>query len=269
MGSGVAADSGGNNLASRPAACPGNSPSVRRRGALRRPRPCLASSESGPRGPRAIAGARWDGKDGGGPRRPDPGHIGVEELELVSGLRQRSEEAVTVFLERYRPLFYHCIAPFEADHAAREDLYQDLVVYVLDRLDRDSFDPERGSFGTWLYRVAWCRCVDLKRKQAARRTLRVATVGEHVPDQVDDQPGPVEQVEDSEIGGMVRDALGTLENDDRRLLDLRFVQGATLGEISDCMSISLEQTKYRLRRATVSLRRVLLNHMAVERSVEG
>jgi RNA polymerase sigma-70 factor (ECF subfamily) len=193
----------------------------------------------------------------------------VEELELVSGLRQRSEEAVGVFLERYRSLFYHCIAHFEADHTAREDLYQDLVVYVLDRLDRDTFHPERGSFGTWLYRVAWCRSVDIKRKQAARRSLRVTPAGDRVPDQVDERPGPVQRVEESEIGGIVRDALGTLAGDDRQLLDLRFVEGATLGEISDRMSISLEQTKYRLRRATVSLRRVLLNQMAVEKSFEG
>jgi RNA polymerase sigma factor (sigma-70 family) len=117
--------------------------------------------------------------------------------------------------------------------------------------------------------VAWCRCVDIKRKQAARRSLRVTPAGDRVPDQVDERPGPVQRVEESEIGGIVRDALGTLAGDDRQLLDLRFVEGATLGEISDRMSISLEQTKYRLRRATVSLRRVLLNQMAVEKSLEG
>ena len=41
-------------------------------------------------------------------------------------------------------------------------------------------------------------------------------------------------------------------------------QGETLGDISRNLSISLEQTKYRLRRATVALRKVLLNQYAVE-----
>ena len=40
------------------------------------------------------------------------------------------------------------------------------------------------------------------------------------------------------------------------------VQGETLGEISRELAISLEQTKYRLRRAHVALRRVLLNQYA-------
>jgi RNA polymerase sigma-70 factor (ECF subfamily) len=193
----------------------------------------------------------------------------VDEQSLVSGLRQRSEEAVATFLERYRSLFYHCIGHFETDHSARDDLHQDLVVYVLDRLDQDSFDSNKGAFGTWLYRVAWGRWVGLKRKQGARRTMNLATVGERIPDQPDEHPGPLEQVAESEIELLVRGALVALESEERRLLELRFVQGATLGEISKRLSISLEQTKYRLRRATVSLRRVLLNNMALEKTMEG
>ncbi|MCP3914622.1 MAG: sigma-70 family RNA polymerase sigma factor [bacterium] len=196
------------------------------------------------------------------------GTINLEELELVEGLRARQEEAVSAFLERYRSLFYHCIGHFESDAGSREDLYQDLVLYVLERLDGDRFDPEKGSFGTWLYRVAWCRCVDLKRKEGARRRPKLATVGEDIPEREDEAPGPAESVGTSEISGFVREAMDALEPEERSLLELRFVQGQTLGDISNGLSISLEQTKYRLRRATISLRRVLLNQYALEEAHE-
>lgn len=188
----------------------------------------------------------------------------MDELELVTGLRQRREELVAVFLERYRPLFYHCISHFEPEAGSRDDLYQDVVMYVLHRLDRDSFDPAKGSFGTWLYRVAWCRCVDQKRKQAARRNPRLVTTGEQVPDRPDLAPAPVEQVGEAEIGSLVRRGMATLEDEERALLELRFVDGHTLQEISERLSISLEQTKYRIKRASTSLRRVLLNELALE-----
>ena len=55
----------------------------------------------------------------------------LEDNQLVDGLIERRDSDVQVFLERYRPLFYHCIAHFEANDAAREDLFQDLVLYVL------------------------------------------------------------------------------------------------------------------------------------------
>ena len=178
---------------------------------------------------------------------------------------------MTTFLERYRSLLFHCISHFEREPSARDDLYQELVLYALERLDADRFDPEKGSLGTWLYRVAWCRCVDLKRKGQNRRPTYLATGTDGIPDRPDPSPGPGEQAGEAEIGSMVRRAMVNLGNEDQSLLNLRFVQGRTLGEISGRLGISHEQTKYRLKRASTALRRVLLNDLSLERmaSTEG
>ena len=188
-----------------------------------------------------------------------------EDLLLVEGLRARDERAVEEFLARYKSLVHHCIGQFTHDATEREDLYQDLVIHVLDRLDRDAFDPEKGGFGTWLYRVSWCRCVDLRRRAGARRRPKLTPVGEDLPDQPDESPSPVELAGEQELTGVVRSALGDLEPEERMLLELRFVEGKTLQEVGEELGISLEQTKYRLRRATVALRkRLLLLHVAEE-----
>jgi RNA polymerase sigma-70 factor (ECF subfamily) len=191
----------------------------------------------------------------------------LDDLALIEGLRARREAAVTAFLERYKSLLHHCIGHFESDPAAREDRYQDVVLFVLERLDRDAFDPSRGAFGTWLYRVAWCRCVDLKRRDNAGGRPRLKSTGEEIPDRPDEGPDPSEIAGISEVGGVVREALGELSSEEQSLLDLRFVQGETLGEIARRQAISLEQTKYRLRRATISLRRVLVHNFAREEAL--
>jgi RNA polymerase sigma-70 factor (ECF subfamily) len=191
----------------------------------------------------------------------------LEDLQLVAGLRERREEAVRTLLERYRSLFFHCIGNFESDPSAREDLHQDVILYVLDRIDQGSFDPEKGSFGTWLYRVAWCRCVDLKRKASSRRTPRLTPVGDKVPERADGGPGPGELAGTEEIGGIVQRGMAELQDEEQQLLVLRFVDGRTLVEIAEELGISLEQAKYRLRRAATSLRRVLLNDLAIEEAV--
>lgn len=188
----------------------------------------------------------------------------LEELDLVAGLRARPREGVSEFLERYKSLFYHCIGHFENDHSAREDLYQDIVLYVLDRLDQGSFDSARGSFGTWLYRVAWCRCVDIKRKAGARRNPKLTPVGDRMPERADQSPSPGEVAGDEEIGDLVRRGMSHLDEEERALLVMRFVDDRTISEISEALSISLEQTKYRLKRASTALRRVLLNDLAME-----
>ncbi|MEL6428843.1 MAG: sigma-70 family RNA polymerase sigma factor [Planctomycetota bacterium] len=192
----------------------------------------------------------------------------MEDLALIEGLRRRDERAVTAFLERYKPLLHHCIGHFEADAGAREDRYQDLVLYVLERLDRGAYDAEKGAFGTWLYRVAWCRCVDIKRRESASGRPRLRVVGgDELPERMDEAPGPDEVAGVWEVGGVVRDALDELTNEERSLLNLRFVEGQTLGDIAHELSISLEQTKYRLRRATIALRRVLVHNFAHEEAL--
>ena len=174
---------------------------------------------------------------------------------------------MTAFLERYKALFHHCIGHFESDASAREDRYQDLVVYVLERLDRGAYDASKGAFGTWLYRVAWCRCVDLKRRESSTGRPHLRVVGDDLPDRVDEGPGPDEMAGIDEVGGVVREALDELTSEERSLLDLRFVQGETLGDIASELHISIEQTKYRLRRATISLRRVLVHSFAREEAL--
>lgn len=192
----------------------------------------------------------------------------LEERDLVEGLRERREDAVNAYLERYRSLFYHCIGHFEADSSLRDDLFQELSWHAIDRLGHDSFDPTRGSFGTWLYRVAWCRCVDLKRRQNARRRVHLSVTGEELPEKQDPSPGPGEVAGDEEVGGLVRAALASLEQEDRDLLSLRYVDGRTLAEISAQLSITIEQTKYRLKRASTGMRRSLLMRVAGQEAID-
>jgi RNA polymerase sigma-70 factor (ECF subfamily) len=194
----------------------------------------------------------------------------VEEADLVAGLLARREDAVRDYSERYRSLFHHCIGQFESDPNTREDLYQDLLWYALERLTQGSYDPEKGSFGTWLYRVSWCRCVDRKRQLSARRQLPVQQLNaeEAARDQRDPSCSPGEQVGRDEIGRIVRAALVKLDPEDRALLELRIIEGRILPAIATELSITIEQVKYRLKRASQNLRRALLDHLPRTESVE-
>ncbi|MEO6710609.1 MAG: sigma-70 family RNA polymerase sigma factor [Planctomycetota bacterium] len=194
----------------------------------------------------------------------------MDDEALVSGLLARREDAVRAFLERYRSLFHHCIGQFENDPTAREDLFQDLTWYSLERLNQGSYAPEKGSFGTWLYRVAWCRCVDRKRQENARRKLQLQQLDsrESARDHEDPHQGPGEEVGDAEVGRLVRAAMLTLDPEDRALLELRVVEGQILPDVAAKLSISIEQVKYRLKRAALNLRRALLESIPREEVVE-
>ncbi len=194
----------------------------------------------------------------------------MEEAELVAGLLARREDAVAAYVERYRSLFHHCIGQFESDPSVREDLFQDLVWYALERLNQGSYSPEKGSFGTWLYRVAWCRCVDSKRQQNARRKvpLQALESGRGAAEHQDPRQAPSDEAGQAEMGRLVRAALLKLEPEDRALLELRVVDEQILPTIALELSISIEQVKYRLKRAAQNLRRALLEVLPREEVAE-
>lgn len=186
----------------------------------------------------------------------------------MEGLKARDDDSVRAYLERYRSLFFHCIGHFESDPDRREELFNELAWHALERLERDRFDPARGSFGTWLYRVAWCRCVDLKRRANARRQLKLKSGLEELPERVDPQPDPGESAGRDELGERVHAALAQLDEEERAMLLLRHDDEHTLQEVADELGITLEQTKYRLKRATANLRRALLSELPREEMVE-
>jgi len=184
-----------------------------------------------------------------------------DDTLLVEGLRARDDDAVRAYLERYRPLFLHCISHFEQEPAARDDLLADLSWHALERLAQDAFDPARGSFGTWLYRVAWCRCVDVKRQQNARRRIRLSPQGDDLPERADPAAPLPEALAGAEISSAVRWAMAQLPAEERSLLVLRFVEHRTLLDIAAALGITIEQAKYRLKRASSALRRELLTRL--------
>lgn len=192
----------------------------------------------------------------------------AEDEELVRGLLAGEDLSVERFIERYRPLFLHCIGHFEADPVAREDLLQNLLWHTLERLRQGAFDGGKGAFGTWLYRVAWCRAVDLKRKENARRRVPLQLVDEDLPEEPDPQPGPEQAAGDEEVGALVRASLAEIEPEERDLLVLRFVDGLTLTEVAERVQLSLEQTKYRVKRASSALRKALIARLPRAEAIE-
>lgn len=204
----------------------------------------------------------------GEPEDPTSPATNEADEELVRGLLAGEPEAAKRFTDSYKAIFQHCVAQFESNATSREDLFQNLIFHVLERLRQGAFDASKGSFGTWLYRVAWCRSVDLKRKENARRRVPVQNTDDDLTEKADPTPGPERQVGDEELGSAVRSALEELEPEERELLVLRFVDGLTLVEVAERVGLSVEQTKYRLKRASAALRKALIARLPREEVLE-
>src|ERR671938_1935224 len=96
----------------------------------------------------------------------------VEDEELIRRVAEGDDRALSELYDRYsRPVYATGIRLLGDAHLA-EELVQDAFTSVWRKAE--SFESERASFSTWLYRIARNRAVDLDR----RRRVRPVSVGE-------------------------------------------------------------------------------------------
>ena len=145
-----------------------------------------------------------------------------------------------ILYERYytRIHRYFSVHLRNADDAA--DLAQQVLFQVWVKIN--TYQPERGSFATWVFSIAHHRLVD------SYRAARSAIVWEPLYEITIMEQNPEDRVIAAESLAQVKALLDALSEADRELLALRFAARLSLGEIADIIGKSVEATRKQLTR---------------------
>jgi RNA polymerase sigma-70 factor (ECF subfamily) len=177
--------------------------------------------------------------------------VGAKQVaELVARAQQGDQVAYATLYEHYRPLIYRFLRRrLDGADEAVEDLTEDVFVKLYEKLDRY---VDRGlPFTAWLYRIAHNQLVDYVRTLPRHYTQPIDAVAD-VPEH---QAGPAyASVLDRET---LEPALARLTPEQRRAVELRFLQGMSVAETAAAMGRSEEAAKKLQARALVNLRRFL------------
>lgn len=118
-----------------------------------------------------------------------------------------------------------------------------------------SYRPEAGSVRAWLIGIATNRVRDARR---AQRHRPAALSPEHARDLADSTEAGFEALARADLQGEVRSALATLEDDDRTVLELRYMAELSYEDVASSLGISVGAARLRAFRA----RDVLARHLA-------
>ena len=113
------------------------------------------------------------------------------------------------------------------------------------------FDPGRGSVAAWLTGLVRYRAIDAMRKRAREVT------GIDLPDEADETPGALERLSASAAGEALRRCLSTLEQHQRRVIVLAFVDGLSHAELAVRLESPLGTVKSWIRRGLQALKACL------------
>jgi RNA polymerase sigma-70 factor, ECF subfamily len=161
------------------------------------------------------------------------------------------EAALSKLYDRYSRTVFGVGLKILGDRSLSEELVQEVFLKVW--RSSSTFDPSRGSFSTWLYRVTRSCALDLYRKRASR--VRPVSDGDpYIATARDSSGGPQEVVDESWLSWRVSRALEVLDAVHREVIDLAYFGGLSQREISEQTGMPLGTVKTRTASAFKSLR---------------
>ena len=170
----------------------------------------------------------------------------AEASRLVWRARQGDELAVAeLYVQFYDRVYRYLVVALKNPDDAQE-VAQDVFVHALSKLAR--YEPERGSFGDWLFSMVRSRAIDHLRKR------RVDAVEPATPSH---PAGAAERaatlLDRLDPGSGARDLIETLPDAQRRVVALRFVFQLSTTEIADVLGLTPAHVRQLQHRALKAL----------------
>ncbi len=186
------------------------------------------------------------------------------EIELARRLLGGEAEAFDRFVEHFRSKIfqYSCLMCGQREDA--EEVAQETLLKVFENFDQLR-EPER--VRSWVFRIAKNACLMKRRKSVFAPAQELSLdeflpVVEHEGDQVRMQIAdwsalPEDQLLRSELGRVLKDAIGALPEIYRSVILLRDVEELSTEETAQILDLSIDNVKTRLHRARLAIRQKL------------
>ena len=176
---------------------------------------------------------------------------------LASQVARGNSTALEALYDRHSAMVLGLTVKILGDRAAAEDVLQETFWRVWK--SADTFQPQRGSFSSWLFRIARNLAIDSYRRRHVRPQAIFegddnASVLERTPDPDMD----VAQQAQSVLETMqVRSAMSSLSTVQRQVIEMAYFYGMTRQEIAEATGEALGTIHTRARLALQKLREEL------------
>ena len=174
----------------------------------------------------------------------------VDDRELVEKAQHGDKDAFEVLVAKHQGRVFAVAGGILRNREDVEDIAQQVFLKAYFSLKR--FD-QRSAFSTWLYKITVNECWDLLRKKKVRPLVFESELSEEqahayqsTEQRAEFAPNISEQLEARQ---QLDQWLECLEERDRSMLVMKEVQGFTVEEIAEILSINANTVKVRLFRA--------------------
>ena len=183
--------------------------------------------------------------------------------ELLRSVAAGAPEAVDAWFRAEHPEVYRLCFGFLAHRAEAEDVAQDAMLRILEKLPE--FDPAR-SYRAWRTTLVLNRCRDrLRRSEARREAEERAALAR--PEGI--LPDPGDRMQRTEVEEVLRRSLAALPPREREVFVLRDLEGLETAEVARSLAIGESSVRSLLALARARLRSLLGARIGPESAAFG
>jgi RNA polymerase sigma-70 factor (ECF subfamily) len=172
-----------------------------------------------------------------------------DEHRLLDSLHAGRPEACSEFVRGNYQAVYRFLLHLTRDITRAEDLTQETFAAAWERI---ATFQGRSTLATWLHRIAYTKFIDGQRSER-----RVALLHERVPAVTIMPTDPLDSAMAADENRRLYGALDELDDGDRTLLVLHYLQGMSYSEMALVLDQPNGTVKWRTREALNGLRKLL------------
>lgn len=189
----------------------------------------------------------------------------LTDEDLMRALRIGCNDALAVLFERHSALVFRIARAILRDDGEAEETVQRVFLDVFKAVSQ--FNPDRGSFKTWLLQYAYHRSINRRQHLESNRFYSRDELNELAPAEMFYSPGRSLCLPPQEVVCLVEQVLATLESRQRRVIELTYFDGLTAEEIARKTGDTASSVRHNLYRGLAKLRKVLQETRASRQTV--
>jgi RNA polymerase sigma-70 factor (ECF subfamily) len=180
----------------------------------------------------------------------------LADEDLMTVLCAGVNDALAVLFERHSPLVFRTARVILRDDGEAEETVQRVFLDIFRA--KSQFDPNRGTFTTWLLQYAYHRSFDRRAHLRANHFYDLSEFDNLAPTALFYGAGHLLCLPRQEVVCLVEQALAILEPRQRKVIELTYFEGLTALEIAEKTGDSASSVRHNLYRGLKKVRDVLL-----------
>ncbi|MEI6152233.1 MAG: sigma-70 family RNA polymerase sigma factor [Chitinophagia bacterium] len=182
--------------------------------------------------------------------------IQITDNELIQSFQDGHSRAFDTLLERHQNRIYNAILFMVKDSYLAEDLFQEILIKIIDNLQQKKYSEE-GKFLPWALRISHNFVVDHFRK--VKRTPTIKTSDDQDLFEIikhTDHPADYKMTR-SQTHKNIQELVDLLPEEQREIIVLRHYANLSFKEIAQMTNCSINTALGRMRYGLINLRKMM------------